>query len=155
MGIRRGEMSHLDCSCRCVSFQFVPEAECYVFIYPGLFKHAKTVEELLELKHHRLQWKDNVLKQPVFLTRGQFCNKHLTNSELIWCCTFRSTWTFSSPGPYTAASLGVNFTKLCISAGFSTQGDTRGLLSYIICRCLLYTSPSPRDRQKSRMPSSA
>ena len=24
-----------------------------------------------------------------------------------------------------------------------------------ICRCLLYTSPSPRDRQKSRMPSSA
>ena len=25
----------------------------------------------------------------------------------------------------------------------------------MICICLLYTSPSPRDRQKSRMPSSA
>ena len=25
----------------------------------------------------------------------------------------------------------------------------------LYCRCLLYTSPSPRDRQKSRMPSSA
>ena len=25
----------------------------------------------------------------------------------------------------------------------------------LLCRCLLYTSPSPRDRQKSRMPSSA
>ena len=24
-----------------------------------------------------------------------------------------------------------------------------------VCNCLLYTSPSPRDRQKSRMPSSA
>ena len=24
-----------------------------------------------------------------------------------------------------------------------------------VCDCLLYTSPSPRDRQKSRMPSSA
>ena len=24
-----------------------------------------------------------------------------------------------------------------------------------LCYCLLYTSPSPRDRQKSRMPSSA
>ena len=24
-----------------------------------------------------------------------------------------------------------------------------------VCICLLYTSPSPRDRQKSRMPSSA
>ena len=27
--------------------------------------------------------------------------------------------------------------------------------TYIIDDCLLYTSPSPRDRQKSRMPSSA
>ena len=27
--------------------------------------------------------------------------------------------------------------------------------SYLINICLLYTSPSPRDRQKSRMPSSA
>ena len=25
----------------------------------------------------------------------------------------------------------------------------------LACPCLLYTSPSPRDRQKSRMPSSA
>ena len=25
----------------------------------------------------------------------------------------------------------------------------------LLCDCLLYTSPSPRDRQKSRMPSSA
>ena len=30
-------------------------------------------------------------------------------------------------------------------------GGTRGCIS----TCLLYTSPSPRDRQKSRMPSSA
>ena len=28
-------------------------------------------------------------------------------------------------------------------------------LLYLIYNCLLYTSPSPRDRQKSRMPSSA
>ena len=26
---------------------------------------------------------------------------------------------------------------------------------YLLYTCLLYTSPSPRDRQKSRMPSSA
>ena len=31
----------------------------------------------------------------------------------------------------------------------------RDLLSRILYGCLLYTSPSPRDRQKSRMPSSA
>src|SRR5674476_1206703 len=29
------------------------------------------------------------------------------------------------------------------------------LLTALLIRCLLYTSPSPRDRQKSRMPSSA
>ena len=32
---------------------------------------------------------------------------------------------------------------------------TRGFPYVIIDGCLLYTSPSPRDRQKSRMPSSA
>ena len=31
----------------------------------------------------------------------------------------------------------------------------RILLANQLCDCLLYTSPSPRDRQKSRMPSSA
>ena len=32
------------------------------------------------------------------------------------------------------------------------EGEVRVKILYI---CLLYTSPSPRDRQKSRMPSSA
>ena len=36
-----------------------------------------------------------------------------------------------------------------LSAAGATKGD------YIHISCLLYTSPSPRDRQKSRMPSSA
>ena len=26
---------------------------------------------------------------------------------------------------------------------------------YVLCTCLLYTSPSPRDKRQSRMPSSA
>ena len=33
----------------------------------------------------------------------------------------------------------------------AVEGDTH----YVYLTCLLYTSPSPRDRQKSRMPSSA
>ena len=32
---------------------------------------------------------------------------------------------------------------------------TLGMIAGEIKDCLLYTSPSPRDRQKSRMPSSA
>ena len=36
------------------------------------------------------------------------------------------------------------------------EGDTLSMGPYFVSyRCLLYTSPSPRDRQKSRMPSSA
>ena len=34
-------------------------------------------------------------------------------------------------------------------------GLTRGWMPAMASTCLLYTSPSPRDRQKSRMPSSA
>ena len=36
---------------------------------------------------------------------------------------------------------------------FGTNGESHAAL--VISICLLYTSPSPRDRQKSRMPSSA
>ena len=43
--------------------------------------------------------------------------------------------------------IGDDFTK-----GLGTGGDPEVGES---CACLLYTSPSPRDRQKSRMPSSA
>ena len=37
----------------------------------------------------------------------------------------------------------------------STEGTDNPLVKDISMGCLLYTSPSPRDRQKSRMPSSA
>ena len=37
----------------------------------------------------------------------------------------------------------------------ASRGDHLLDLEYYRQRCLLYTSPSPRDRQKSRMPSSA
>ena len=38
---------------------------------------------------------------------------------------------------------------------FFRPGITVGALIVLFAACLLYTSPSPRDRQKSRMPSSA
>ena len=37
----------------------------------------------------------------------------------------------------------------------ATLGELIEKSELVICICLLYTSPSPRDRQKSRMPSSA
>ena len=47
-------------------------------------------------------------------------------------------------------------TCLMMLAGFEpTTNGTIYLKDKPINNCLLYTSPSPRDRQKSRMPSSA
>ena len=45
-------------------------------------------------------------------------------------------------------------------ADFDALDDVRALAAALLAKyrridCLLYTSPSPRDRQKSRMPSSA
>ena len=48
--------------------------------------------------------------------------------------------------------------RICKSLGLEYRG-TKQELNYIIEQyfkgCLLYTSPSPRDRTRSRMPSSA
>ena len=47
---------------------------------------------------------------------------------------------------------------LQLLVGGIANGCIYGLLALgfvLIYNCLLYTSPSPRDRQKSRMPSSA
>ena len=47
-----------------------------------------------------------------------------------------------------------NIPKDNISPAGLDLDDATGIL-YVVTNCLLYTSPSPRDRQKSRMPSSA
>ena len=40
-------------------------------------------------------------------------------------------------------------------AYFGITGSGPGIVGELIASCLLYTSPSPRDRTRSRMPSSA
>ena len=39
--------------------------------------------------------------------------------------------------------------------GYGYNCDGNDIIGYWVNTCLLYTSPSPRDRQKYRMPSSA
>ena len=63
------------------------------------------------------------------------------------------------------ASLPDAFIECCINPAALTERNTRSFRSFYkknksavdkqVRTCLLYTSPSPRDRQKSRMPSSA
>ena len=43
----------------------------------------------------------------------------------------------------------------CLDKGFVRLVDSMGGDDAIVQACLLYTSPSPRDRTRSRMPSSA
>ena len=51
--------------------------------------------------------------------------------------------------------LGIKTKGLCQAVIIDTPGYHRGQKRALNKYCLLYTSPSPRDRQKSRMPSSA
>ena len=53
----------------------------------------------------------------------------------------------AGPGGYVAA---IRASQLGLNVAIVERESVGG-----ICFCLLYTSPSPRDRQKSRMPSSA
>ena len=46
-------------------------------------------------------------------------------------------------------------TQLIVTEHGKVYEDAKGSLTRGLEVCLLYTSPSPRDRQKSRMPSSA
>ena len=53
----------------------------------------------------------------------------------------------------------VQAARVSYGEGTKKLREDRGLIRYLLSHwhttCLLYTSPSPRDRQKSRMPSSA
>ena len=49
--------------------------------------------------------------------------------------------------------LNPNFINLCLNENLSAEITIQPLKRYDIC--LLYTSPSPRDKRQSRMPSSA
>ena len=48
-----------------------------------------------------------------------------------------------------------NFTNISGLSATITPSATSSKIFIVASVCLLYTSPSPRDRQKSRMPSSA
>ena len=54
-----------------------------------------------------------------------------------------------------AARMVVTLNKFAASTPFQLENISSAARQLLAVGCLLYTSPSPRDRQKSRMPSSA
>ena len=76
----------------------------------------------------------------------------LVSSKKKGCIVFTSSVAGFIPTPfsgmYGATKAFVSQLACCLHIELSSLGID-------VCACLLYTSPSPRDRQKSRMPSSA
>ena len=73
-------------------------------------------------------------------------------------CLLVSLITFVIRYFYANVYLGFHNSLVTITEGVRSQIYFGGILidhSFDLISCLLYTSPSPRDRQKSRMPSSA
>ena len=84
--------------------------------------------------------------------------------KLLWVCfisVFTSTQLLIAQDFYVSDSNGLDNNSGTLEAPFKTINKGISMVSaggtvYVMDGiCLLYTSPSPRDRQKSRMPSSA
>ena len=61
-------------------------------------------------------------------------------------------------GVYTTTESAAIGARMAMEAEHIEHGDTVSIIAskaYDIIGCLLYTSPSPRDKRQSRMPSSA
>ena len=84
-------------------------------------------------------------RMALFDQRG--CGRSHPNARL----EHNTTWTLIADIERLRVKLGVE--KWTVFGG--SWGSTLALAYAITHPCLLYTSPSPRDRQKSRMPSSA
>ena len=98
------------------------------------------------------------------------CNHHLTNKSLSLkakgllslILALPDNWNYNTRGLASCSKDGVDSTgnalKELEEQGYIIRRQPRGSDGRIYdteYTCLLYTSPSPRDRQKSRMPSSA
>ena len=68
---------------------------------------------------------------------------------------FKAASRFGYTGVYGDSEIPPYFENFYAGGPYSIKGYESNSLGPRITPCLLYTSPSPRDRQKSRMPSSA
>ena len=78
------------------------------------------------------------------------------NVVLLWMM-FRGVTNANLYGANTFGKVMHSVISICVVAfNANTYGNvTSAVNNWAYAACLLYTSPSPRDRQKSRMPSSA
>ena len=85
------------------------------------------------LKKEKIKW--NVIQTPMFLNSREEFKQYLSKSKKPFMATF--------------------YKEVRKKSGILMGSDGNPIGGKWSFDCLLYTSPSPRDRQKSRMPSSA
>ena len=95
--------------------------------------------------------------------RGPSGSGVVTDSSTLptaWSPEANLAWKTALPGPGASSPIVVDgkvFVTCYSGYGLTQQspGEIENLMRHLVCICLLYTSPSPRDRTRSRMPSSA
>ena len=80
-------------------------------------------------------------------------SKMFETADPGWLSVMKSHYGAIARGEYSASTAEARMARFGMAPGMRNMA-TLGMMDEIR-HCLLYTSPSPRDRQKSRMPSSA
>ena len=98
-----------------------------------------------------MQFDIEVLQEQLLLARDELSKKDYQSAETL----FRETQDTLQNTHTTLRPFRMELIQYYIAKCLLLQRDAQKLAEARQNCCLLYTSPSPRDRQKSRMPSSA
>ena len=92
-----------------------------------------------------------------YLSGGEQTTINATITELFPAMAFNTGETPKTPEEMEKFVKNIDLNTGDVKESFVNRGNISAAEEYIssINRCLLYTSPSPRDRTRSRMPSSA
>ena len=130
-----------------------------VLFRPGFAVQARELTQLQSILQNQIERHgQNVFKDGTVIIPGQVSISNAYTSiqlastfggEDVVVAQYLNTTT---PVTITGATSGVKAQVIGVKAGTST---TQPVLFIQYIACLLYTSPSPRDKRQSRMPSSA
>ena len=134
------------------------------YVVPPLHCKRGAPEQALSTSKHRLKGELNIGGQEQFYLEGQisYAIPKEDNSFHVYCSTQHPTeMQHHIANTLNLASHAVTVEVRRMGGGFGGKESQSALFACVASvaalrnNCLLYTSPSPRDRQKSRMPSSA
>ena len=81
---------------------------------------------------------------------GNWCNRGISCDKLIYWAESHDTWSNNKDWGYSN-----DMSQNVIDRAYAVAASQNEVTALYFSRCLLYTSPSPRDGLLSRMPSSA